>query len=113
MSEWPTSPGFGQILVFVRRQLAVRESEPPAKTDAHRSAGLCLIEGPRHARTPIDHERLAARLSSDVPPADVEDLVLLRTQTGVVVKSAEEERDSRIVLQSLHPAIERLLEMLG
>ena len=113
MSEWPTSSGSVRSSSSYAVSWPCEKPKRRRRPDAHRLAGSRLIEGPRHARTPIDHERLAARLASDVPPADVEGLVLLRAEAGVVVKPAEEERDSRIVLQGLHPAIERLLEVLG
>ena len=45
-------------------------------------------------------------------PPDVERLVLLRTEADVIVEPAEEERHGRIVLECLHPAVKRLLEVL-
>jgi hypothetical protein len=48
-----------------------------------------------------------------VPPPDVERLVLLGAAAGFVVEPAEEQRHGRIVLESLHPAVERLLQVLG
>ena len=46
-------------------------------------------------------------------PPDVERLVLLGTEAGVVVEPAEEQRHGRIVLEGLHPAVQRLLQVLG
>ena len=74
---------------------------------------MCLIEGARHPGTPVDYQRLAAGFSSDVPSPDVEGLVLLRAETGVIVEPAEEQRHGRIVLEGLHPSVKRLLQVLG
>jgi hypothetical protein len=45
--------------------------------------------------------------------ADVENLILLRSQTDVIVQPTEEQRDGRIVFEGLHPPVQRLLEVLG
>src|SRR4029453_1846106 len=56
---------FGEILIFARRPLAVGEAEAPAAPDTHRLSRSRLVGGPRHARTPIDPQRLAASLAGD------------------------------------------------
>ena len=89
------------------------EAEPAAPTHGHRIARPGLVEGQRHAGPPVDHHRLTPGLAGDVAAADVERLVRLGPQRGVVVEPAEEQRHARVVLQRLHPPVEGLLQVLG
>ena len=107
------APDRGEVLVLVRGQLAVGEAEPAARPDAHRFAGSSLVEGQRHLGPPVDHQRFTADLAGDVTAADVEGLVQLAAQTGVVVEATEEQRHGRVVLERLHPPVEDLLQVLG
>ena len=113
MSDAAEGIACGEVLVLVRGEPAVREAEPAAPAHAHRLTGPGLVERPRHARPPVDHHRLAARLAGDVPAADVEGLVLLGAESRVIVQPAEEERHRRIVLEALHPPVQGLLQVLG
>ncbi len=100
-----------QSLVLERGHLAVLEAETTAQLNAHRLRLARAVEGSADPGPPVDDHRVPD-LVGDVAPTDVEALALRVLVRLVVVQAAEEERHGRVVLERLHPQVDRGLENL-
>jgi hypothetical protein len=100
-----------QVLVLVRRQLAVLEPEPPAQLHAHRHGLAGAVERAGDVGAPVDDHRVAP-IVGDVPAADVEPLAAPVRVVEGVVEPPEEQRDLRVVLELLHASPQGVLQHL-